>query len=115
MGVTLAIGALGAGLLGGVPANAATGSPSSSSVRTDPPPGGDQGARGPAPFCVKGWVKRGIVTQTGYAENKCGYTLRLKIIWAFGADGACATVEDRHTLTSKVAVEPRRFDGVGTC
>ncbi|HEX7309102.1 hypothetical protein [Lentzea sp.] len=70
---------------------------------------------GNAPSCVRVWVNRGTVTQTGHAKNECGYRLNLKIIWAWGADGACFSVDNGGEITSKVAIEPRVFDGASTC
>lgn len=68
-----------------------------------------------APDCVAGWVNRGTITQTAYAQNQCGHGMRLKIIWAYGADGTCSWVEHQGTIGSRVAIEPRRFDGVNLC
>ncbi|GII02139.1 hypothetical protein [Planobispora takensis] len=109
--VLASIGAgLAATLLSGSPALAAHGAPSQ---------GQDSGRAQilveRAPDCVVGWVNRGTITQTGYAQNQCGYAMRLKVIWARGADGTCFWVEDQRTISSKVAKEPRRFDGVGLC
>jgi hypothetical protein len=70
---------------------------------------------GNAPTCVKVWVNRGIFTQTGNAQNQCGFSLNLKIVWAFGEDGPCTTVPNGVTLANKVPSEPRRFDGANTC
>jgi hypothetical protein len=77
--------------------------------------GSDVVIQGNVPNCVRVWVTRGTFTQTGNAENGCGYRINMKIIWAFGADGPCASVPDAWTLQSKVTIEPRRFDGAGTC
>jgi hypothetical protein len=70
---------------------------------------------GNAPTCVRVWVTRGTVTQTGHALNQCGRSLNLKIVWAFGVDGPCRTVSNGGELKSKVAIEPRVFDGANTC
>lgn len=70
---------------------------------------------GNAPSCVTVWQRIGTVTKTGYARNDCRRTLRLKIVWAHGADGACTTVAPGATLKSKVPRGPRTFDGASTC
>ncbi|GII97414.1 hypothetical protein [Sinosporangium siamense] len=72
-------------------------------------------AMGPAPGCVRGWVNRGLVTQTGHARNGCHRDLRVKILWAFGADSHCMSIRHDETAKHKIPIEPRRFDGVGTC
>lgn len=73
------------------------------------------GVLGNAPSCVRVGVNRGTITQTGWAENQCGYAMNLKIIWAWGADGPCSTVNPGGKISSKVAIEPRVFDGASTC
>jgi hypothetical protein len=78
-------------------------------------PSGEIGVLGNAPSCVKVWVDVGTITQTGWAENQCGYRMNLKIIWAWGADGACHSVGNGGKISSKVAREPRVFDGASTC
>ncbi|MFI1829202.1 hypothetical protein ACH41E_22545 [Streptomyces sp. NPDC020412] len=72
-------------------------------------------ARAAAPTCVAGWVDRGTIAQTGHARNDCSYRVRVKIVWAFGADGSCHTLNPGGHATSKVAIEPRRFDGIKNC
>ncbi|MFH0521728.1 hypothetical protein ACHBTE_31680 [Streptomyces sp. M41] len=89
--------------VGASPATAATTSSSSSS------------ARAAAPTCVAGWVDRGTITQTGHARNDCSYRVRVKIVWAYGADGSCHTLNPGGHATSKVAIQPRRFDGIKNC
>jgi hypothetical protein len=71
--------------------------------------------RAAAPTCVAGWVTQGTVTQTGHARNDCSYRVRVKIVWAYGADGTCTTLDPGWEATSKVAIQPRRFDGVKNC
>ncbi|MFE2292174.1 hypothetical protein [Streptomyces sp. NPDC059452] len=73
------------------------------------------GATGTAPTCVAGWVTKGTITQTGHARNDCSYRVRVKIVWAFGADGPCHTLNPGDRATSKVAIQPRRFDGINNC
>ncbi|MGW8985957.1 hypothetical protein ACWGQ9_25265 [Streptomyces parvus] len=73
------------------------------------------GATGTAPTCVTGWVSKGTLTQTGHARNDCNYNVRVKIVWAFGADGACHSLGKGGHLTSKVPIQPRRFDGINNC
>ncbi|GAA2682778.1 MULTISPECIES: hypothetical protein [Actinosynnema] len=75
----------------------------------------DLGTLGNAPTCVKVSSSKGIATQTGKATNNCGRSLNLKIIWAFGADGPCSTVANGKSITNKVAIQPRVFDGASTC
>ncbi|WP_405145476.1 hypothetical protein OG589_01640 [Sphaerisporangium sp. NBC_01403] len=70
---------------------------------------------GNAPRCVSVWSKTGRITKTGYAKNNCGRTLRLKIIWAHGADGPCSSVRAGWTLSHKIPRGPRTFDGAHTC
>jgi hypothetical protein len=84
-------------------------------VAASPAAAATRSTTGTAPTCVAGWVNRGTLTQTGHARNDCGYRVRVKIIWAFGADGTCTTLDPGWEATSKVAIEPRRFDGVNNC
>ncbi|WP_344970337.1 hypothetical protein [Streptosporangium fragile] len=70
---------------------------------------------GNAPSCVAVWHKVGNVTKTGYARNDCSKRLRLKIVWAHGADGACHTVDPRKQIKHKIPRGPRTFDGASTC
>jgi hypothetical protein len=94
----------GAALVTGAPASAA---PAAAAVAAAP--------QGNAPSCVVVWQRIGNVTKTGYARNDCSRTLRLKIVWAHGADGSCHTVRPGGTISSKVPRGPRTFDGASLC
>ncbi|CCH30802.1 hypothetical protein ABZ816_00875 [Actinosynnema sp. NPDC047251] len=100
--IVVAAGTVATGLLGG-------------SAMAAGDPAGEVEVLGNAPSCVKVWVTKGRITQTGHALNDCDKSLNLKIVWANGSDGECSTVPDGWELTSQVAKLPRRFDGASTC
>ncbi|NRQ39487.1 hypothetical protein HII36_47825 [Nonomuraea sp. NN258] len=70
---------------------------------------------GNAPMCVTVWHTTGRITKTGYARNDCEGTLKLKIVWAHGGDGACHTVQPGWTISSQIPRGPRTFDGANLC
>ncbi|GAA4232561.1 hypothetical protein FHR32_002181 [Streptosporangium album] len=71
--------------------------------------------RGKVPSCVNVWSRTGRVTKTGYAQNNCGRTLHMKIVWAHGADGDCQTAYPGKTISYWVPRGIRTFDGAKTC
>ncbi|RNG18175.1 hypothetical protein [Streptomyces botrytidirepellens] len=76
----------------------------------------ETGAQGAPPTCVKGWVNSGVLTQTAYAKNNCPRkTYRVKILWDFGVDGPCQTMDPGDQQSHKVAIAPRNFAGLGLC
>jgi uncharacterized membrane protein len=75
----------------------------------------ETGAQAAPPTCVKGWVNSGTVTQTAYAKNNCSSTYRVKILWDFGVDGPCQTMDPGDQQSSKVAIVPRVFAGLALC
>jgi hypothetical protein len=68
-----------------------------------------------APGCVARGVNSGTLTQTAWMRNDCGYRLNAYIVWDFGVDGGCQTLNPGGSATSKVAITPRRFAGVNLC
>ncbi|WP_213456614.1 hypothetical protein [Rhizomonospora bruguierae] len=68
-----------------------------------------------APGCVSRGVNSGTITQTAWMRNDCGYRLNAYIVWDFGVDGGCQTLNPGATATSTVAIVPRRFAGVNLC
>lgn len=67
------------------------------------------------PTCVKGWVNSGIVTQTAYAKNNCSVTYRVRILWDWGLDGPCQTMDPGDQQSHQVAITPRVFAGLASC
>ncbi|MEV4095781.1 hypothetical protein [Streptosporangium saharense] len=72
-------------------------------------------AMGNAPSCVSVWQKVGHFQKTGYAKNNCHRTIRLKIVWAHGADGRCWSVKHGQTISNRISRGPRTFDGANSC
>jgi hypothetical protein len=71
----------------------------------------------PAPTCVNASAWETFWLDYAKAENRCGETLRIKIIWAWAEDTACYSVVDGGNLTSsrsRAWTDPR-FDGVALC
>ncbi len=50
----------------------------------------------PAPGCVG--LSQGRNGSTAWAEatNRCGYTVRVRMIWAWAGDGACTTLPNNY-------------------
>lgn len=64
----------------------------------------------PAPGCVG--LSQGRNGSTAWAEatNTCGYTVRLRMIWAWASDGSCTSLPDNwyHRETRGAANIPPR-------
>lgn len=87
----------------------------SSVAAVSPAAAAEVGIKAAPPTCVKGWVNSGIITQTAYAKNNCSRTYRVKILWDFGVDGPCQTMDPGDQQSSKVAITPRVFAGLALC
>lgn len=77
------------------PAQAAEGAQPQSVVAADDPA---FTAFAPAPSCVGLEQGRDGSTAWAKATNRCGYTVRLRMIWAWAGDGSCTSLPNNWYL-----------------
>ena len=70
-------------------------------------------ARSPAPTCVSISVHRHWNINHVHLRNDCGYTVRVKVLIAFGPDSACEVLVPTERFTHSHLVG--RFDGLVNC
>jgi len=68
-----------------------------------------------APSCVARWVTSGTFTQTAHMRNDCGYRVNAYIVFDFGGDGGCQTLNPGEGAYATVPKLPRRFAGINLC
>ncbi|MFI0453231.1 hypothetical protein [Actinomadura sp. 6N118] len=58
-------------------------------------------AHPPLPRCIKVWKKAGHITRTGYAQNTCRKSYKIKFVWRKAPDSSCQRIKPGQTLKSK--------------
>jgi hypothetical protein len=71
------------------------------------------GPKAPAPICVSVAVHRHWNINHVHLRNDCGYTVRVKVLIAFGPDSACEVLVPTERFTHSHLVG--RFDGLVNC
>ncbi|HEX6340428.1 hypothetical protein [Umezawaea sp.] len=65
-----------------------------------------------APSCVELSQGRNGGTAWAEATNRCGYAVRVRMIWAWASDGACTSLPDRYyyrETRGAASVPPRPY------